>query len=126
MLIKMVGKKFKCEPLVSFFLRSGLAVVFFYAGIASLLTPENWIGFVPDFVRSIFPASIFLALFSIYQIILGIWLLSNKKIFYASILSVLTMFFIVITNIFLFDILFRDIAILLMAIALAIFSHKEK
>ena len=119
-------KESKKNYLVSFFLRSGLAVVFLYAGIASLLSPENWIGFVPDFVISVFPASIFLALFSIYQIILGVWLLSNKKIFYVSILSTLTMFVIVIANISLLDIVFRDIAILFMAIALVILSRKDK
>lgn len=121
----MVDKKFEEKVLVSFFLRSGLAIVFLYAGVASLLAPENWIGFIPSFARNIFPASIFLVLFSIYQIILGAWLLSNKKIFYASILSILTMFVIVIANISLLDIVFRDIAILFMAITLAILSNEK-
>lgn len=122
----MVKRKFKKERLVSFFLRSGLAIVFLYAGIASLLAPENWIGFVPGFIINIFPAPVFLVLFSIYEISLGLWLLSNKKIFQASILSALTMVIIVVANLFLFDIVFRDIAILFMAIALIILSHKEK
>ncbi len=122
----MVKEKFKRESLISFFLRSGLTIVFLYSGIASLLAPENWIGFVPGFIIDIFPASIFLILFSIYEIALGAWLLSNKKIFQASILSALTMVVIVMANMFLFDIVFRDIAILFMAIALAILSRKEK
>ena len=126
MLIKMVKRKFKKERLVSFFLRSGLAIVFLYAGIASLLAPENWIGFIPVSIINILPASVFLVLFSIYEIALGFWLLSNKKIFYASILSALTMIVIVTANMFLFDIVFRDIAILFMAIALSILSSKEK
>lgn len=121
----MVKKKFDKNVLVSFFLRSGLAVVFFYAGIASLLAPENWVGFIPIFIRNVFPASILLILFSIYQIALGAWLLSNKKIFFASLFSALTTLIIVITNMFLFDIVFRDIAILFMAIALAILSHEK-
>lgn len=121
----MVDKKFEEKPLVSFFLRSGLAIVFLYAGIASLLAPENWIGFVPGFVRNILLGSIFLVLFSLYEISLGVWLLSNKKIFYASLFSALTMLVIVIMNIFLFDIVFRDIAILFMAIALAILSREK-
>jgi len=122
----MAKKKFEKERAVSFFLRCGLAIVFLYAGIASLLAPENWIGFVPGFIRDLFPASVFLVLFSIYEISLGLWLLSNKKILSASILSALTVVVIIITNMFLFDIIFRDIAILFMAIALAIISGKEK
>ena len=122
----MVKKGFDKNVLVSFFLRSGLAIVFFYAGIASLLAPENWVGFIPGFIRNIFPAPILLVLFSVYEISLGAWLLSNKKIFYASILSASTMLIIIIANMSLLDIVFRDIAILFMAIALAILSSKDK
>jgi len=114
------------NALVSFFLRSGLAIVFFYAGIASLISPENWVGYIPQFIQNNFSASILLILFSVYEILLGFWLLSDKEIFYASILSTVTMFFIVIFNLSVFDVVFRDIAILFMAISLIIFSKKEK
>ena len=114
------------NALVSFFLRSGLAIVFFYAGIASLISPQNWVGFIPQFIQNNFPEFIFLSLFSVYEIFLGVWLLSDKKIFYASILSSVTMFFIIISNIFVFDVVFRDIAILFMALSLIIFSGKNK
>lgn len=121
----MSREKHKKEKgvLVSFFLRLGLAVVFFYAGVASLISPENWIGFIPQFIQNNFSASLLLVLFSIYEILLGLWLLSNKKIFYASILSSATMFFIIIFNLSVFDVVFRDIAILFMAISLALISH---
>ena len=69
--------------LVSFFLRAGLAVVFLYAGIASLISPENWVGFIPQFIQNNFPTSILLILFSVYEISISLWLLSNKKIFYS-------------------------------------------
>jgi len=122
----MPKKKFDRNALTSFFLRSGLAIVFFYAGIASLISPQNWIGFIPQFVQNNFPASVLLILFSVYEILLGLWLLSDKKIFYASLVSSVTMFFIIISNIFIFDVVFRDIAILFMAISLIIFSGKKK
>jgi len=112
--------------LVSFFLRAGLAVVFLYAGIASLISPENWIGYIPQFIQSNFSASILLILFSVYEISIGLWLLSNKKTFYASILSSKIMFLIIIFNFSVFDVVFRDIAILFMAISLVILSKGEK
>ena len=117
-----MAKKYNEEILVSFFLRVGLAVVFFYAAIASLLFPENWIGFLPAFLR----ASWTLLLFSAYEIILGLWLLSNGKVFYASIISALTMFFIVVFNLVLLDLVFRDVAIFFMAVALSVLSHKKR
>ena len=122
----MSKKKPNRNALVSFFLRSGLAVVFLYAGIASLISPENWVGFIPQFIQNNFPASILLILFSIYEISIGLWLLSNKEIFYASILSSKIMFLIIIFNFSVFDVVFRDIAILLMAISLVILSKGEK
>ena len=111
--------------LISFFLRLGLASVFLYAAIASFLTPNNWIGFLPTWLKNIIPGIILLSIFSIYEIILSLWLLSGKKIYYASILSAITLFLIIITNITNLDILFRDIAIFFSAISLAILS-KEK
>ena len=122
----MSKKKFDRNVLVSFFLRAGLAVVFLYAGIASLISPENWVGFIPQFIQNNFPASILLILFSVYEISIGLWLLSNKKIFYASIVSSATIFLIIIFNFSVFDVVFRDIAILLMAISLVILSKGEK
>ena len=112
--------------LVSFFLRLGIAAVFLYAAIASFLTPNNWIGFLPQWLKNTIPATILLFAFSVYEIILSLWLISGKKIFYASILSSLTLFLIIITNITELDILFRDIAILFSAISLIILSDKEK
>lgn len=122
----MSKKEFDRNVLVSFFLRAGLAVVFLYAGIASLISPENWVGFIPQFIQDNFPASILLILFSVYEISIGLWLLSNKKIFYASILSSKIMFLIIIFNFSVFDVVFRDIAILFMAISLVILSKGEK
>src|SRR3989344_2925364 len=113
------------NKLVSFILRSGLAIVFLYAGIAAFITPTNWIGFIPNVVEYVIPKTMFLTIFSSYEILLALWLLSNKKAFYSSIVASLTMVAIVIPNILAFDIVFRDIAILFMAIASSILSKKK-
>lgn len=114
------------DALVSFILRAGLAVVFFYAAIASFLDPLGWVGFIPLWIRNVIPGRLFLSVFSVYELILGLWLMSNKKIFYASILSALTMSGIIIFNPGALDILFRDVSILLSAIALAVLEKYKK
>jgi len=111
--------------LVSFFLRAGLALVFLYAAISSFLNPSSWVGFIPLFLRNLINANLLLFAFSVYEILLGIWLLSNKAIFYASLLSALTMLGIILPNLGALDIVFRDIAILFSAIALMILSYKR-
>jgi len=120
------GKEQNKNILISFLLRSGLAIAFFYAGISSFLNPTNWIGFVPNFVNLIIPKEIFLIIFSTYQILLGIGLLSDYKTFALSILSSATLFLILFGNILNLDILFRDVAILFMALALISLSYKSK
>ena len=97
---------------VSFFLRFGIAFSFLYASISSFLNPNAWIGFFPLFLRNLIPSNILLLIFSIFEIILALWLISNKAIFYASILSSFVLLGIIIFNFNSFDIVFRDVTIL--------------
>lgn len=107
--------------LVSLFLRLGLAFVLIYAAISSLISPQNWIGYLPSFLR----ASWALTLFSVYEIGLGLWILSNRHVYYASILVAISMFFVIAFNFALLDVVFRDVAIFFMALALAALSKKN-
>lgn len=125
-MVKLKNSKInKKELLISFLLRSGLAIAFFYAGISSFLNPTNWIGFVPNFIGAIIPKEIFLIIFSVYELLLGIGLLFDYKTFALSILSSVTLFLILFGNIMNLEILFRDIAILFMALALVALSKNK-
>ena len=106
------------EKSISLILRIGLAFTFIYVAISSFINPTSWLGFFPKFLQK----EIILTIFSIYEIFIGLWLITNKKIFYASILSSITLFGIIIFNLGAMDIIFRDVAILFAAIALAILS----
>jgi len=125
MIKSKIGKEQNKYILISFLLRVGLAITFFYAGISSFLSSTNWIGFVPNFIGLIISKEIFLMIFSGYQIILGIGLLFDYKTFALSILSSATLFLILFVNIINLEILFRDIAILFMALALISLSYKK-
>lgn len=117
----------KSDPrvsLVSFLLRAGLAAVFLYAAVAAFIEPDAWIGYLPIFLRHIFPANLLLAGFSTYQILLSLWLLSGKRAFYAALLAALTLVGIIAANIGALDIVFRDFAILFSALALAALSYQ--
>ena len=114
------------DALASFILRAGLAVVFLYAAASSVLNPPAWIGFVPSFVKAIIPSNFFLYLHSGGELALALWLLSNKKTFYAALVSAAAMLSIIIFNLTALDIVFRDIAIMLSAAALAVLSYRGK
>jgi len=110
------------EYLAKFFLRTGLAVVFLYAAIAAFLDPTTWIGYLP----TVFRAPIVLMVFSSCEIILALWLFSNKKVHAAAIISAVLMAAIVIANLAVLDVVFRDIAIFLAALALVVLSKEKK
>lgn len=113
------------SSLVSFFLRIGIAIPFLYAAIAATLDPNSWIGFFPGWLQSLLPGRLLLGLFSLYQLALSLWLLSGKKTYYAGALASLTLLAITITNLGALDIVFRDIGLLMAAIALTLLSKSQ-
>lgn len=110
---------------VSFLLRSGTAIVLLYAAFSAYLNPGAWISFVPGFIARIIPVTAFLILWSIYEILLALWLLSGWQSFKAAVLASITLFAITVFNVIGLDIVFRDVAILLSAIALAVIHYKK-
>ncbi|MEM3074851.1 MAG: hypothetical protein QW727_02835 [Candidatus Pacearchaeota archaeon] len=106
-------------------LRIALAFSFIYAAISSFISPQNWIGFIPEFLPGNFITDGFiLFFFSIYEVALGIWLLSNKKLYYSAIFASTTLALITLTNFSQTDIIFRDISLFLTAVALSILAKK--
>lgn len=110
---------------VSFLLRLSIASVFLYAASAATFQPQNWIWYIPEFVRHIAPALLLLHVFSLYQVVLSIWILSGRKTFYAASLASLTLLGIIIVNFNVLDVLFRDFTIFFASLALAIGSYKK-
>ncbi len=114
------------EVLVSFLLRAGIAVAFLYAGTAALTNPTNWIGFVPQWISMFVDRELFLLIHGITDLLIGLWLLSNVKPFYAGLIAALSLISIIIVNYGQLEIIFRDIAILFASIALMVLSYKKK
>ncbi len=111
----------------SLILRIALAFSFIYAAISSFISPQNWVGFIPDSLPGNFITdNYYLIAFSVFEIILGLWLLSNKKPYYASVISAIVLFAITIVNLSSIDIVFRDVSLFLAAVALSILAKDKK
>lgn len=109
--------------MVTLLLRIGVAFAFIYPAVAAYFNPLAWIGYFPVFLLDLFPNEILLlSLFGLSEIIIALWILSGKRIFIPSILASVYLFLIVALNWAVLDVIFRDIPILLMAIALVICS----
>ncbi len=105
-------------------LRIGLAFAFLYPAISSLITPSDWIGFVPRIFRDLFDGEQFLILFSIIEILIGLGILFVRRptLFLYAAIGILGA--VVYFNLGAFDLVFRDISIIAMAIALALYTVK--
>lgn len=103
---------------VSLILRIALAFVFLYAAISSFISPNDWIGYMPRFMRGIVSDQLLLAGFSVFEIVLSVWLLSGLYVRYAAALAAAMLGGIVVLNPLLLPITFRDIGLFIAALAL--------
>ncbi|MCR4330377.1 MAG: hypothetical protein NUV49_00635 [Patescibacteria group bacterium] len=115
------------KNLLSFVLRIGLAFSFLYPAIDSFFHPNTWIGFFPAWLVAISPVDILVLglLFSGLEIVIAASLLFMRDPFYPTMAAVVVLAGIVMFNWSAFDIVFRDISIIGMAIAL-ILLHGQK
>lgn len=107
-------------------LRAGLACVYLYAGVSSILSPYDWVAFVPPTLNAIIPQMQLLLFLSVAQILLGVWLLTGLKTFYASLISGLFILGVIIFNLNALDITFRDFTILFTSIALIVATYQRR
>ena len=123
----MKQSKLICDysHLASFMLRTGLAIPFLFVAIDATLQPEAWVGFIPFFLRNIFPESLLLGAHALFDFTLAIWLLSGWRTKEAAILSALTLLTIIVANITVLEIVFRDVGLLLAAVALGVLQYKK-
>src|SRR4051812_7099692 len=105
-------------------LRIGAAFAFLYPPINAFFDPDSWIGYFPGYVLSMWhgmglPDLVLLHCFGIVEVVLGLWILSGKKVFYPSVLATAMLAGIVVTNLPQFQITFRDLSIACLTLGLA-------
>ena len=115
----MQGSFFSKEQWPSLLLRAGLAFVFIYVSIAAFITPDNWVGFLPQMVTKHYSATTLLDIFGVFQLALAAWLLSGIYVKYAAWLTVLVLGGIIVSTPSQFLITFRDVGLLFAALALS-------
>lgn len=106
-------------------LRLSVAFSFLFPPVNALLYPYDWIGYFPKFMRGIVPDPVLLHVFGLVEVALGLWLLSGKRIFIPALVSAALLILIVLFNLNDLQVLFRDIALALAALALAA-AHRPR
>ncbi|RJQ34323.1 hypothetical protein C4556_02875 [Candidatus Parcubacteria bacterium] len=106
-------------------LRAGVAFAFLYPPINALFDPYAWIGYFPPFVKGFIPDLTLLHIFGAVEVILALWILSGWRIFWPSLTAGGMLLGIVVFNMPNFQVLFRDISIAAMSLALAVISYQN-
>lgn len=116
----------KYAQYTSLLLRIGIAIVFVYAAVAAWFSPNDWIGYLPAIVADSASGALALQLWGGVEIGVALWLLSGKKAVWSAFVAAFLLLGVIMQNVTLFEIVFRDIAILFMALALAAMSSEKK
>ena len=108
---------------IDLLLRSGVAFAFLFPALNAILDPYAWVGYFPPFMLGVLPDTLLLHVFGVVQIIIGLWILSGKRIFIPSMVATGILLLIVLFNLPDFQVLFRDLVIAGMSFALTL-SHR--
>ncbi len=111
---------------IEYILRFGLAFAFIYPAISAFVEPNNWIGFIPVFIREIVPASIFLPIYSVAELIIGAGIIFSKNPLYYAVSGIFILSAVVILNVGSFDLVFRDVSVIGIAVALIMLNLNVK
>lgn len=106
-------------------LRVGVSLAFLYPPFDALANPDSWIGYFPKFVHlAAQPLGVsdlvLLHGFGIIEVVIALWILSGKKIFWPSLAATAMLVAIVVFNLPQFEVLFRDLSIAAASLALAV------
>lgn len=106
-------------------LRVGAAFAFIYPAVNAWSDPNAWIGYFPPFVLSWGAAlgldnMVVLHIFGVVELGIGAWLLWGRHLFWPSALATVMLVAIVVFNIPQMQIVFRDLSIAAMTLALAL------
>jgi hypothetical protein len=106
-------------------LRIGMAFVFLYAAVASLINPQDYLHYFPSFMRVIVRDDVLTTSFSVLEVLLSGWMLFGKNAFLPAVAMSILLVAIVAVNWQLMPILFRNIGLLSGTIAIALHHFED-
>ena len=112
------------RSLIFLIVRLGVAFAFIYPPVSAWFTPLSWVGYLPEFVHVLsIDEFVLLHIIGFVEIIVGLWILTGRHIFVPSVAASIFLITLVLFNINQLEVLFRDISILAMTLALAVWSY---
>lgn len=108
-------------------LRLGVAFAFLYPPVNAVIDPYSWVSYFPSFLRDLpIGEMVLLHIFGAVEVVIGLWILWGKRLFVPSVAAFVVLALIVLANLGDFQVLFRDISIAAMALALAVLNRPKQ
>jgi uncharacterized membrane protein YphA (DoxX/SURF4 family) len=100
-------------------LRIGTAFAFIYPPVSAFFNPYAWTGYFPAFISTL-PVNelTLLHIFGITEICIAVWILLGKNLRIPLLIAIIMLIAIIVFNMNQFNVLFRDVPIIGMCIAL--------
>jgi hypothetical protein len=114
------------DKTTSLILRLGVAFAFLYPPIDALFDPVSWFGYFPGYLQHLAPEPVLLHGFGLIEVLIALWILSNKKIFWPSAAAAAILLVIVVSDFADFQVVFRDLSIAAAALALAADAWRKR
>lgn len=106
-------------------LRIGLGLTLLYASVDTWLHPDDWVGYVPNFVSEQVDATLFVRMFATVQFALVVWLAIGAYLWLAGLILTAALSGILLTNLGVLEITFRDIGLAFAALAMAALDRQQ-
>ncbi|MBF05444.1 hypothetical protein CL644_01930 [bacterium] len=109
-------------------LRISLAFAFIYPAVSAWFNPYAWVGYFPPIVLDFVGSNdvILLHAFGVTEILIGLWIILGRKILLPSIIASAYLVGIILLNLNQMDVIFRDISILAIALALIVQERESQ
>jgi hypothetical protein len=109
---------------VQVILRVGIAFALLYPAFVAIGDPISWASYFPPFFRALpLELTTILHAFGVLEVVLALWILSGWRIQIPAALTTLLLVAIVGFNLSQMDVLFRDLSIAAMSLALALWPE---
>lgn len=113
------------QKIAHLILRLSLGFAFLYPAINAWFDPDSWLSYFPKFMRGIVSDHLLLSSFGLLEIVIALWIISNRRIFIPSIVATILLISITFFHLNDFQVLFRDVSLAGMALSLAILAFQK-
>ena len=107
-------------------LRIAVAFAFLYPPFDAVSHPDAWISYFPQFMLGHISDTVLLTGWGVLSAGIALWILLGKKIFIPSVLATVILLLIVLFNLPVFEVVFRDVSIALVSATLAWWSRTTR